>query len=67
MDQSFSFNVVLLAISRRLMRPQRFLCFLKVSSSKALMLNNKRNQPSVSLHSFNAISNFESISAMLYP
>ena len=45
--------------------PQRFLCFLKVSSSMELFENKSFNQLSVSTHSLRAILNFDNISGKL--
>ncbi len=52
-------------VSIPLILPQRFLCFLNVPSLIASVENNNFSQPSVSAHSFLAISNLECISAML--
>lgn len=48
-----------------LILPHKFLCFLNVFSSIFPDENISFNQLSVSIHSFLAISNFESISARL--
>ena len=61
----FSFKVLQLEMSMRLILPQRFLILLYVTSSMAFVLNSNCNQPSVSLHSLRAISNLDNMSALL--
>ena len=57
--------VIIELVSILLILPQRFLCFLKVSSFIASVEKRSFSQLSVSAHSLRAISNFECISARL--
>ena len=63
---SIFFSIVIQeAVNIRCILPQRFLCFLKVSSSIERLEYYNFSQLSVSAHSLRAILNLDSISAKL--